>query len=116
MTGRGAERIAAILLVLKGYRLLARRLASRAGTGAGEVDLIARRGRTLVFVEVKSRASLAAAAESIRPEQRRRIARAAEAFLAAHPALAGLAIRFDAVLVAPGRIPRHVPDAWRGDS
>ncbi|MEK7245138.1 MAG: YraN family protein [Pseudomonadota bacterium] len=113
--GRAGEFAAALLLRLKGYRVLARRFSVGAGTGAGEVDLIARRGRTLAFVEVKTRADLGSAAEAVLPEQRRRIVRAAEAFLAGRPALQGLEVRFDAVLVAPGRIPRHLPGAWRAD-
>ena len=113
--GRAAEFAARVLLRLKGYRVLARRFATGSGTGAGEVDLIVRRGRTLAFVEVKARASLGSAAEAIRPEQRRRIVRAAEAFLAKRPEMRDLDIRFDAVLVAPGRWPRHVPGAWRAD-
>lgn len=113
--GRAGEFSAALLLRLKGYRVLARRFSLGAGTGAGEVDLIARRGRTLAFVEVKARTGLDAAAEAIRPEQRRRIVRAAEAFLAERPGLSELEVRFDAVLVAPGRFPRHLPGAWRAD-
>ena len=113
--GRAGEFAAALLLRLKGYRVLARRFSIGAGTGAGEVDLIARRGRTLAFVEVKARVDLNAAAEAVRPEQRRRIVRAAEAFLAERPGLSGLEVRFDAVLVAPGRLPRHLPGAWRAD-
>jgi putative endonuclease len=115
MSGRAAEFVAGLLLMLKGYRVLARRLSTGAGTGAGEVDLVARRGRTLAFVEVKSRADMAAAAESIRPEQRRRIVRAAESYIAKRPALRDLEVRFDAILVAPGRWPRHFPGAWRAD-
>ena len=113
--GRAGEFAAALLLRLKGYRVLARRFAIGAGTGAGEVDLIARRGRTLAFVEVKTRSDLDSAALAVLPEQRRRIVRAAEAFLAARPGLSGLEVRFDAVLVAPGRLPRHLPGAWRAD-
>lgn len=113
--GRMGEFAAWLLLRLKGYRVLARRFALGAGTGAGEVDLIARRGRTLAFVEVKARSDLDVAAESIRPEQRRRIVRAAEAFRAGHPELLHLDVRFDAILVAPGRLPRHLPGAWRAD-
>ncbi len=115
MSGRLAEFAALLLLLGKGYRVLARRFTVGAGTGAGEIDLIARRGRALVFVEVKARADLGSAAEAIRPEQRRRIVRAAEAFIAERPGLGGLEIRFDAILVAPGRLPRHIPDAWRAD-
>jgi putative endonuclease len=115
MSGRAAELVALLLLTFKGYRVLARRFSVGAGTGAGEVDVIARRGRTLAFVEVKSRPDLNTAAESIRPDQRRRIARAADAFVAKRPELRDCQVRFDAILVAPGRWPRHVPNAWRAD-
>jgi len=107
--GRWAERLAAWRLLLSGYRVVARNYRSP----AGEIDLVVRRGRTLVFVEVKARARLAEAAEAIRANQRRRIRNAAAAFLARHPDLNSLDLRFDAVLVAPGRLPRHLPDAWR---
>lgn len=111
--GRLAEEAAVWLLRLKGFRILARGFAVGRGSGAGEVDIIARRGRLLAFVEVKARATPVQAAEALRASQRRRIERAAEAFLARRPDLAGSAIRFDAVLVVPGRLPRHVADAWR---
>lgn len=107
--GRAAETAAAMLLRLKGYRVLARRFQGR----RGEIDLIARRSTVLAFVEVKRRPSVAAAAESIGPRQRQRIAAAAEEFVAARPRLATLGIRFDAILVAPGKLPRHIADAWR---
>jgi len=81
--------------------------------GAGEIDLIARRGRLLVLIEVKARPSLEQAAAAILPRQRERIARAAEIFLQRHPGLAGLSLRFDVVLLAPGRLPRHLVNAWR---
>ena len=107
--GRRGERAAAWWLRLKGYRILAQgfRLA------VGEIDLVARRGAVLAFVEVKSRPDLGEAAAAIGPVQRQRIARAAEAFLQRHPGLAALSPRFDAILVAPGRWPRHIEDAWR---
>jgi putative endonuclease len=107
--GRAAETAAAILLRLKGYRILARRFRGI----RGEVDLIALRRGTVAFVEVKRRANLADALESVTPRQRARIAAAAEEFLAAHPRLAGVAVRFDAVLIAAGAFPRHLADAWR---
>lgn len=113
--GRAAETIAALWLMAKGYRVLGRRVRGAPGSGAGEIDLIARRGRTLAFVEVKTRPDLDEAAFAIGPEQRRRIVRAAEAFLAARPDLSGLTLRFDAVLVAPRRLPRHWPGAWTAD-
>ena len=110
--GRRAEGLAACWLRLKGYRILARGFR----VGAGEIDLIARRGRVLALVEVKARAGLAEAGESVGRRQRRRIGRAAEAFLQRHPGLSGLDLRFDVVLIAPGHLPRHIADAWREDA
>lgn len=107
-TGLSAESRAAAYLVAKGYRILARRFRSP----VGEVDIVARRKGVLVFVEVKARRTLDDAAESLSPRQQRRIAAAAAAWLAANPDDAGGDIRFDAVLVAPGRIPRHIPAAF----
>lgn len=107
--GRGAERWAAWWLRLTGYRILARDFR----VPQGEIDLIARRGRLVIFVEVKRRDDPAAAAEAIGGRQRRRIERAAAAFLQRHPALAGCRLRFDALLLSPRRLPRHLADAWR---
>jgi putative endonuclease len=106
--GVSAEGRAALLLAAKGYRELARRWRSP----VGEVDLVVRRGRTLVFVEVKARPRIDDAAWSVLPRQKRRIVAAAEAWLAAHPEHAGYDIRFDAVLVAPGRLPQHLVAAF----
>ncbi len=108
-TGRWAEHLAAWRLRFAGYRVVARNYRSP----AGEIDLVVRRGRTLVFVEVKARGTLTDAAEAIRLGQQRRIRNAATAFLARHSHLGTCNLRFDAVLIAPGRMPRHVPDAWR---
>jgi putative endonuclease len=107
--GRVSERVAALLLRCKGFRILARGYR----TPVGEIDIVARRGRLVVFVEVKARESLASAAEGLRPAQRRRIARAAEAFLGEHTDLSALDTRFDVILLAPSRFPRHLRDAWR---
>lgn len=109
--GHAAEFLCLWHLRLRGYRILARRFR----VPSGEVDLIARRGRVLAAIEVKARPSVAAASEAVSPRQRRRVARALEHFLALRPELAGLAMRFDVMLVVPGRLPRHVADAWRGD-
>ena len=106
--GTKGEGRAAALLRLKGYRILERRWRSP----VGEVDLIARKGDTLVFVEVKARASHDAAAESIVRRQRQRIARAAEAYLAYKADEQVENVRFDAILVAPGRWPKHIEAAW----
>ncbi len=109
--GRRAEAIAAWWLLLKGYRVLARRFK----VPSGEIDLVVRRGKVIAAVEVKERASLDRAAEAIGPRQRRRVARAAQAFMQQNPAQAVCDLRFDVVLIVPGRRPRHVPDAWRPD-
>ena len=105
--GRRAEIAAAVYLALKGYRILARRFRSP----AGEIDLIARRGRLVVYVEVKARSGDAA---EIRARQRRRIRRAAEHFLKLRPDLASCDQRFDAILIRPRALPAHLKDAWRG--
>lgn len=109
--GVSAESRAALLLAAKGYRELARRWKCP----VGEVDLVMRRGRMLVFVEVKARPKIDDAAWSVLPRQQRRIVAAAEAWLAAHPEHAGYDIRFDAVLVAPGRLPQHMPAAFEAE-
>lgn len=110
--GRRAEWRALLLLWAKGYRILARRHQIRAA-GAGEIDIIARRGGIIAFIEVKARASTEVAAAAISAQQRRRIERAAAIFLAHHPQLAALTARFDAILVVPRRWPHHMIDAWR---
>jgi putative endonuclease len=108
--GRSSETLAALLLRLKGYRILGRRVR----TPAGEIDLVARSPRgILCFIEVKARASDRSAAESVAPRQQARIARAASLFVAGKPNLARAGMRFDIVTVSPRRLPRHIPDAWR---
>lgn len=106
--GLSAETRAAILLLVKGYRILARRWQSP----VGEIDIVARRRGVLIFVEVKARARLDEAAEAVSERQRRRIAAAAQAWLAGHPEHASAEIRFDAVLVVPRRWPRHIIAAF----
>ena len=106
--GLSAETRAAVVLLLKGYRILARRWQSP----VGEIDIVARRRRVLVFVEVKARARLDDAAEAVSERQRRRIAAAAQAWLVGHPDHACADIRFDAVLVMPRRWPRHIVAAF----
>ena len=111
LRGNRAEAICALWLRLRGYRVLARRFRST----VGEVDLIVRRGGVLVFVEVKARSTLDRALQSVTPRQRRRVVRAAEAYLAVNPSLASLAMRFDLMAVAPWRRPRHFRAAWTAD-
>ena len=106
--GLSAESRAAAFLVAKGFRILARRWKSP----LGEIDIVARRRQLLVFVEVKARAKLDDAAESVTPRQRARIAAAAEAWLAVHGDASFRDIRFDAILVAPGKLPKHIQGAF----
>jgi putative endonuclease len=106
--GISAESRAAAWLIAHGYRILARRWKSP----LGEIDIIAARRHLLIFVEVKARATLDGAAESVTERQKQRIAAAAEAWLAGNPQPAIRDIRFDAILVAPGRLPRHIPAAF----
>ena len=108
LRGRGAERLALLWLLAKGYRPLARNYAE----AGGEIDLVVRRGRTVAFVEVKIRGTMAAALDSVDDGKRRRVRQAARAWLARHPWAAGLTLRADAVFLAPGEWPRHVPDAF----
>jgi putative endonuclease len=107
--GLKAESLAVLLLRLKGYSIVARRYT----ISGGEIDLIARRGDSIAFVEVKARADLEAAADAISATKRRRISRAARVWLARNPWAAGLTLRGDAVFVAPRRLPRHAPSAYR---
>ncbi|MBC8157866.1 MAG: YraN family protein [Rhodospirillales bacterium] len=109
--GLFAEHLAAALLRLKGYRIL----ATRFKTTVGEIDIVARRADLIAFVEVKARADLAAAADALGPRQRQRIERAALAFMARHPHMAGQFMRFDVILVTAWKLPRHIIDAWRPD-
>ena len=106
--GISAESRAAALLIAKGFRILARRFRSP----VGEIDIVARRRHLLVFVEVKARERLDDAAWSVTERQRSRIIAAAEAWLADHPDPSIQDIRFDAMLVAPGRVPQHIPAAF----
>lgn len=114
--GWRAETVCVLLLRLKGYGILARRFRSP----AGEIDIVARRGRTLVFVEVKARASHDAALYAITGRQQARLARAAMAWIGAHPAQfapqSGGSVRFDVMAVAPRRWPVHMVNAWQAEA
>ena len=107
-TGISAESRAAALLVAKGFRILARRWKSP----VGEIDIVARRRHLLVFVEVKARHTLDDAAEAVTERQRQRIVAAAEAWIATYPDPSIHDMRFDAMLVAPGKMPRHIQGAF----
>ena len=107
-TGISAEAQAAALLMAKGYRILAKRFR----TPHGEIDIVARRRNLLAFVEVKARNSLDDAAYAVTPRQQARIIAAAQIWLMAHPEHAEYDLRFDAMLIAPRRLPRHVMAAF----
>jgi putative endonuclease len=106
--GHAGERRAVWRLRLAGYSILARRYK----TPLGEIDIVARRGDVLAFVEVKARSEIEAATFALRGNQFGRVARAASLFVARHPQYAAHSLRFDAVLVV-GFWPRHLPDVWR---
>ena len=107
-TGLSAESRAAAYLMAKGYRILAKRFR----TPHGEIDLIVKRRNLLAFVEVKARATLDDAAFAVTPRQQSRIIDAAQGWLIAHPEHAELELRFDAILIAPRRLPRHLLAAF----
>lgn len=107
-TGVSAETRAAALLMAKGYRILAKRFK----TPHGEIDIVARRRDLIAFVEVKARASLDEAAYAVTERQQRRIIDAAQGWLMTHPEHAEFELRFDAILVAPRSLPRHLMAAF----
>jgi putative endonuclease len=106
--GRRAEWIAAAWLTLKGYRIVARRFS----VAGGEIDIVARRGDVVAFVEVKARPGLDEAATAIGEAKRRRLSSAARVWLTRNPWAMGATLRGDAVWIAPRRLPRHVVAAY----
>ncbi len=106
--GRRAENLAAMWLQLRGFAILAKRHR----TPLGEIDLVARRGGLLLFIEVKARRDADAAFEAVTYAARRRIAMAAGLFLSRRPDLAGCAVRYDIIAVSGWRL-KHLKDAWR---
>ena len=107
-TGLSAESRAAAYLMAKGYRILAKRFR----TPYGEIDLVAKKRDLVAFIEVKARASLDDAAYAVTPRQQARIVNAAQAWLMTHPDHAEFELRFDAILIAPRRLPRHLLAAF----
>jgi putative endonuclease len=105
--GRRAERIAAWYLRMKGWRIV----GTRVRTPVGEIDIVARRFATTAFVEVKTRGTLAELDYAVDKHRLRRVAAAASALAARH-AFPGGDIRIDVILVAPGRMPKHLSNVW----
>ena len=106
--GLFSEYLAAAMLILKGYSILAHRYRCR----SGEIDLIARRGKVLVFVEVKNRKKLSDALEAIGANSRRRIVKAAKSFASGAPQISNLTQRFDVVAFYFPFFIRHIENAW----
>ena len=107
--GRGAETIACWFLRMHGWRILAR----RARVPGGEVDIVAKRGRTLAFVEVKARGTEDSAAIALDEWRLRRVAVAAERLMPRY--MDGVdEVRIDAIFIVPFRWPRHLPNVWQG--
>ena len=111
--GRLAEFVARCFMRCLGYGIAARNVSGGKGTHCGEVDFVARKGRTLVFVEVKKRQNPEAAAYAIRPEQQARIRMAAGNFIKHHPQYQDFDVRFDAVLIVFPFYIRHIRNAWQ---
>jgi putative endonuclease len=109
--GLSAESRAALLLIAKAYRILARRWK----TPFGEIDIIARRRGVVVFVEVKARGSMEEAVEAVTDRTKRRVMAAAELWLARHPQQANGELRFDVIVITPGRLPRHIVNAFTAE-
>jgi len=110
LSGRRGEVLAAVWLMAKGYRILGFRLKAP----QAEIDLLAKRGDVLAVIEVKRRTSLEAALEAVSFDQRDRLRRAALAIAARRAGLRNCGVRLDLLALAPGRLPRHIPDAWKG--
>ena len=110
--GLAGETRAVLALMIKGYRIVAR----RARTGVGEIDIVAVRGSTVAIVEVKARADLASALEAVGPATQARLVRAAAAWLPRHPSYRDHTIRFDIMVVRPCRWPTHIVNAFEARS
>ena len=106
--GHRAEWVAMLWLIAKGYRLLARRY----GVRGGEIDIVARRGQVVAFVEVKARPTRVEALDALTEHKRRRVERAAAVWLARNPWAVAFTLRGDAVLIAPRRWPKQVEGAF----
>lgn len=110
--GKKAEYIALLYLLSKGYRFVAKNYITGRGTQAGEIDLIVKKDNVLVFVEVKERQTLEAAAYAISERQQQRLIKGAEAFLQQNPQYQNFDIRFDAVLIKYPFHITHIKNAW----
>ena len=106
--GRRAEWLAALALMLKGYRIAALRYR----TPVGEIDIVARKRDLVAFVEVKARRDLAAGIDAVSYPAQRRIAAAGELFISRQRDSAKLSWRHDVIVVSPWKWPVHLEDAF----
>ena len=111
--GHFAEKVALLWLMMRGYWPVSMNFVVGRGTGAGEVDLIVRRGKTLVFVEVKKRSTEEKGRLAIHPKNQARITRTSEVFLSRYPQYKNFNIRYDALFISPKKWPKHLKNAWR---
>ena len=114
--GYAAETVAAWYLRLKGYRILARNFKPPRLSGAGEIDIIARKGNVVAFVEVKQRKTFDDAAYCIDERTKARRIAGAQYYLSTNGEAADLQPRFDAVLISAGGPPVHLENAWECES
>lgn len=111
--GRWGETFAVLWLWAHGWRVIARSWSGSRHSGAGEIDIIARRMRTLIFVEVKFRKKVEQGTYAMTPHQWRRQQKTVDCFLAAHPELTTTCSwRFDLILISPWHWPQHIAGAW----
>ncbi len=110
-----AELIACFLLRLKGYEIIERNYKPHKGTGQNEIDIIARDGNTICFIEVKYRNSKESSAYAITQKMKQRISKSAMMYLALFPKYSNLDVRFDALLMNGFSFPMHIINAWRID-
>lgn len=103
-----AEYIAALFLLLKGYQIAAMRFRTK----GGEIDIVARRGDLVVFVEVKARATVRSGVDAVGHETQQRIRSASEQWLARQKDFARLSWRYDIIVVSPSHLPKHITDAF----
>lgn len=113
-TGHFAETVALWYLRFKGYHFIAKNFSVKRGTGAGEIDLIMTKGKTIVFFEVKKRQTYGAAAEAITIRNQMRVVKSSAVFLQKNPRFSGYQMRYDAILFSAYHfLPQHIQNAWR---
>ncbi|MEZ5690086.1 MAG: YraN family protein [Rickettsiales bacterium] len=113
--GIAAEKKAAIFLWLKGYSII----ETNYSCPQGEIDIIAKKGKTIIIAEVKARKNFDDCAYSITPSKRQKISKATNWFMTYGKKKSifiknnDYILRFDAILITPKRLPKHIKDAWR---